>query len=134
MMKITCNYFVLFFLFLLSSCASNFTSFDQVRSTPSKKSIVISLPLDTSYDNLLTKVSECYALRIYKVVSFKKNNSGEISVISAGATSGANIWLSINLEEISNTETKASLYWGNANWEKHAEKAIKWAAGEKIEC
>lgn len=125
---------LLSFTLLMCSCASNYTSIDQVRTSPAQKSITVAVPLEQSFDNLITQVNECFALNLYKVVSIKKDKSAEISVISAGSVSGSNVWLSIKLQEVSDAETGASLYWGNVNWEKHAEKAAKWAAGYKEKC
>jgi hypothetical protein len=119
---------------VFSGCASNYASLDQVRTSQPQKSVSVALPLEVAYENVLIQASECYVLNIYKIVSLKRNKSAEVSVISPGATSGVNIWLTVNLEEISASETKVSLYWGNANWESHAERAANWASGNKTKC
>ena len=118
----------------LSGCASNYTSIDQVRQSQPQKTVSVALPLETSYENVLIQVSECFTANVYKVVSFKRDKSAEVSILAAAATTGSNVWLSLKFDEVSPTETKVSLFWGNSNWESHAEKAIKWASGDKTKC
>jgi hypothetical protein len=127
------KYVTLLILFLLCGCASHYTSLDQVRGSVAQKVISSPLSLEQSYENLLTQASECFLIDVYRVVSIKKEKSAEISVLAMGVSS-SNVWLSINLEEISKSETKASLYWGNINWEKHADRAARWATGSKEKC
>jgi hypothetical protein len=120
-------------LFVLCGCASHYTSLDQVRGSVAQKVISSPLSLEQSYENVLTQASECFLIDVYRVVSIKKEKSAEISVLAMGVSS-SNVWLSINLEEISKSETKASLYWGNINWEKHADRAARWSTGSKEKC
>jgi hypothetical protein len=119
---------------ILNGCASNYLSLDQVRQSHPQRSLSSPLPLDVAFENVLTQASECYAINIYKIVSLRRDKSAEVSVISSGATSGANVWLTAILQEISTSETKVSLYWGNVNWEPAAEKAAQWSLGSKSKC
>lgn len=118
---------------LLSACNSKYSSIKQVRNSTPLKDVVVTVPLDEAYENIVTAANECFGIELYRIHSLKRTENSEVAVLAQNFT-GPQIWLSVILNAIDDDKTKLSLYWGNSNWDKHADNLVQWARGVPPDC
>ena len=120
---------VLLLLGILGGCASHYANMDALRAASPQATTVVPVPFGQAFARVRERVSECFAMDPYRVLAQETGTGAEVAVIAYTDVQGSNVWLGARLTPEGTARTRIDLNWGNANWERHAQKVPVWAEG-----
>lgn len=124
---------LLFLIPILTGCAGPYSSVREVRDLPNLKNVVVNIPSEMAFRNLLTVVNECaaffYDTRVHQVM--QRDGSNEIAVLAPRKLGGTAIYYAAFIKPVDASTSQIFLYWHDqARWRVVAERSANWSLGQ----